>query len=288
MKLLKCKICGYDAKQLHQHIKYKHNLSGDEYKKEYGVDKLQMVTKEQCKMRSEIALNGGSNRRVEYWLNRGYSLEDAKIQVGKIQSNNGKQQKGGGASTAFQYKWWMKKHNLTKEGAIQKVYEIQSKNSNKSKRYTGQKSTPERNRKISISMSNHISTVGKKEWVGHFGDFSEYYKSKPEIELFNYIKDNINENVECNVFIGNRNVDILYKNKIIEFFGDYWHCNPNKYDNDYFHKQINLLAEEIWDNDSDKINYLKSKNYDVLVVWEYDWNKNKQNEISEIKRFLND
>jgi len=281
-------MCGYEAKQLHQHIKYKHDLSSDEYKKKYDVDKLQIVTEEQCKMRSEIALNGGSNRRVEYWINRGYSLEDAKIQVSKIQSNNGKHRNGGESSTAFQYKWWMRKHNLTEEEAIQKVYEIQSKNSSKSKKFSGKKHSDTSRRQISISMSNHISNVGKKEWIEHFGDFSMYYRSKPEIELFNYIRDNINENVECNVFVGSRNVDILCGNKIIEFFGDYWHCNPNKYKKDYFHSRIKLLAEEIWDNDNDKINYLKSKNYDVLVIWENEWSKNRDVEISKIKRFLND
>lgn len=64
MKLLKCKMCGYEAKALHQHVKYKHNLSGNEYKKKYNVDKLQILTEEQCKMRSEIAKSNWKN--IEY------------------------------------------------------------------------------------------------------------------------------------------------------------------------------------------------------------------------------
>jgi hypothetical protein len=34
-------------------------------------------------------------------------------------------------------------------------------------------------------------------------------------------------------------------NKAIEYNGDYWHCNPNKYEADYFHKKSKLTAKEI-------------------------------------------
>ena len=60
--------------------------------------------------------------------------------------------------------------------------------------------------------------------------------------------------------------DFTYKNKIIEYNGDYWHCNPRKYDANYYHQVGECTAKDIWDRDADKIALAKSKGYDVLSV----------------------
>lgn len=61
------------------------------------------------------------------------------------------------------------------------------------------------------------------------------------------------------------------KNSIVECFGDYWHCNPNKYSATYFHTRKNMTAQQIWDLDKKRIEDLQNKGYHVLVVWEKDW-----------------
>ena len=68
----------------------------------------------------------------------------------------------------------------------------------------------------------------------------------------------------------NKYADILIPsiNKIIECHGDYWHCNPEMYKSDYYHKRIHLTAQEIWNNDSLRIKILESAGYVVEVVWE--------------------
>ena len=38
----------------------------------------------------------------------------------------------------------------------------------------------------------------------------------------------------------------------IEYNGDYWYCNPNKYDASYYHKQRKMLAKDIWEYDKIK------------------------------------
>lgn len=38
--MLRCKICGYEGKQLHQHLKAVHNLSGKEYRNLYGSEEI--------------------------------------------------------------------------------------------------------------------------------------------------------------------------------------------------------------------------------------------------------
>jgi len=41
-----------------------------------------------------------------------------------------------------------------------------------------------------------------------------------------------------------KSVDIYIpdENRIIECFGDYWHCNPNRYKKDYYNTQVHLTA----------------------------------------------
>jgi hypothetical protein len=60
------------------------------------------------------------------------------------------------------------------------------------------------------------------------------------------------------------------RKKIIEFFGDYWHCNPSTYSEDFVVSQSNMTAKEIWLYDENKIKTAKERGFDVLVVWESD------------------
>lgn len=78
---------------------------------------------------------------------------------------------------------------------------------------------------------------------------------------------------------------------IIECFGDYWHCNPIKYKPEFFHEVIKKTAKEIQEKDNRKLEYYKSKGFDILIIWEYDWNNNKdfykQRIIDEINKKRN-
>jgi hypothetical protein len=70
----------------------------------------------------------------------------------------------------------------------------------------------------------------------------------------------------CDIFIPELNL-------IIEYNGDYWHCNPNKYNSDYYHKIKNKTAKEIWEYDNTKIDLIKNKGYNLEIMWESDYNK---------------
>lgn len=76
-------------------------------------------------------------------------------------------------------------------------------------------------------------------------------------------------------------------NFCIEFNGDIWHANPNK-----FNPDDNILgrrASEIWSKDEQKIKLLKNKrNIDTTIVWESDW-KNDQSGVEDtiVKKILN-
>ena len=81
--------------------------------------------------------------------------------------------------------------------------------------------------------------------------------------------------------------DFEYNNKLIEFNGDYWHCNPKQYKEDFYNKSKLLTAKEIWENDKLKIQCAQKNGYDVLVIWESEYNENPHNTLRKCIKFLN-
>lgn len=81
----------------------------------------------------------------------------------------------------------------------------------------------------------------------------------------------------------------LKNKKIIEYNGDDYHANPNKYNaNDFpnpFRKTI--TAQEIWDKDELKKKLAEKNGYKLLVIWDSEYKTNKQEIINKCKKFLN-
>jgi very-short-patch-repair endonuclease len=95
-------------------------------------------------------------------------------------------------------------------------------------------------------------------------------RSSLEEKLLPYLSD-----YENNVQISYYNVDFLNKQTkhIIEVYGDYWHCNPIKYKDDFMHHHFKITAAERRKLDEDRKQYLESLGYTVTVVWESDLSK---------------
>lgn len=100
--------------------------------------------------------------------------------------------------------------------------------------------------------------------------------SKLELSVFEYIK---NSGYLNSIRIGRYVVDFVNNANriIIECYGDYWHCNPNKYSPDYYCKGKKSTAKDIWESDNKRKLHLESLGYTVIVVWEYDIRKNGSN-----------
>jgi hypothetical protein len=106
------------------------------------------------------------------------------------------------------------------------------------------------------------------------GELKSYNRSKAEDEIIDYLK---NRNIDCqpSFNLDGKIFDIYIPkyNLLIEYNGDYWHCNPEKYDENYYHKKKDKLAKEIWEYDKNKL-YLAEKNdYTYEVIWELDYKK---------------
>lgn len=211
------------------------------------------ITTEVSKFAKESQKNRLTETQLEYWLAKGYSESEAKEKLKDRQQT------------------------FTKEKLIKKYGEVK-----------GLKKWSERQEKWKSKVFND------KQWLG--GGIS-----KVSNELFDKVIESANLNIkDCLYGIKNEkfisNKDLHYKydftylptKKIIEFHGDYWHCNPKLYKANYQHKIKNMIAQQIWDYDKEKIDLAKQNGYDVLVIWENNYRKNPDEQLKKCTQFLND
>ena len=111
--------------------------------------------------------------------------------------------------------------------------------------------------------------------------------SKPQRELYNSLCETYACKLEvllpfhtvryfADIFIPELNV-------IVEFMGNYWHCNPTMYEENYWHKKKGLCAKEIWEADKTRKEMLETFGYNVFPVWESDYTKGKDQVITLLK-----
>ena len=75
--------------------------------------------------------------------------------------------------------------------------------------------------------------------------------------------------------------------KIIEFYGDYWHCNPKTYDSDFVLSQSNKTAREVWEDDRLKNLTALENGFTVMIVWESDFKNNMEEILNKCQQWLN-
>lgn len=95
--------------------------------------------------------------------------------------------------------------------------------------------------------------------------------SKAEKELKKILED-LGYIVEPQFGIGSLKYDLYLVNHniIIEYNGDYWHCNPNKYKSNYFNQKKNMYAWQLWDQDKRKKELAEKNGHKLFIIWEAD------------------
>lgn len=257
------------------------------YSREESIKKVSLFQQEQSKK----VKNRVSNTTIEYWVHKGFSEEEAREKI--------KERQAVGRLDKF----------------IERYGEIEGKKRWEQRQLKWQKtlnnkSIEEReriNKLKGITLENMIRKWGIIDGTEKYNDWKtavrgHFQKSISDIsqELFfkilDFIEDKENvkfgkHNKEFYVFANNRiyYYDFTYKNKIIEFNGDIFHANPKIYNDDDYPNPYNkkLLAKTIWELDDIKINVAKNLGYDVLIIWERDYKKNKKNELLKCLQFLN-
>lgn len=117
--------------------------------------------------------------------------------------------------------------------------------------------------------------------------------SKISLELFDGIFKVLNDGQYHNnggeLRIGKSFVDFAYKNKIIEFNGDFWHANPKKYSSTdilKYAKNRSKPVSEIWERDKQRLKNIEDQGYKIKVVWESEFRENKEQVIKESVQWL--
>lgn len=134
-----------------------------------------------------------------------------------------------------------------------------------------------RKTKSNEELSKLRSKNAKKLWKSGLYDNTDFAikrVSKFQLKVFNSLKGEWKieypiQGKEKRYFVDIVN---LRKKIIIECFGDYWHCNPNKYIENYYHQRVHKTAKEIWAQDENRIKELEQLGYKVIIIWESDNN----------------
>lgn len=104
-------------------------------------------------------------------------------------------------------------------------------------------------------------------------------------KIINYFLDEMGIKYENEVPIGWFSADIVVENnKVIEVYGDYWHCNPRLYKAGDLVKlpSEEILVETKWAKDEHRKKFILDKGYDMLIIWEYDI----YNNVEEVKKTI--
>ncbi len=206
--------------------------------------------------------------KIEYWLEKGYSDEEAKVKLKERQ-------------TTFSKEVCIEKYG-EKEG-IKVWLERQEKWMNTMDSKTDEEKI-EINRKKLFNNSGYSKVSQELFWLVYdsYDSFknNDVHFEELNSEIIRYDKKN-KKHYRYDY------IDFSLK-KCIEFNGDYWHCNPIKYNEDYNHPIMNISAKEIWNKDKLKIKWLENRGYSVLTIWESEYRKDPETTLQKCLNFLND
>ena len=138
----------------------------------------------------------------------------------------------------------------------------------------------------------------KNRWIKTMNDKSDEEKARIlKSKVSKSISNQSNRVFECiekcfNITIKREEivtpfvVDGLYNNIIIEYYGDYWHCNPTMFDENYYHRKKRISAKELWLYDKLRVEYLKELGYSVFIIWEQDWKRKSEEIINDFAKLI--
>lgn len=154
-----------------------------------------------------------------------------------------------------------------------------------------------------------ISAYGEKEGTEIYEKYLNDTKDRKTYSKFSKVffdelkQELTNNGVNVDVFYGDDEHWRWSKSKKIYFFdfyipkirlvvelnGDYWHCNPKIYKDDYIHELRHMSAKEIWKTDEERENTIRDEmGLSLIVVWENDIRKNRKETISNLVKEINE
>lgn len=293
----------------YEFLMYKYNLSKDDAIKLMNERALERGIKIKNGLwksfdKNENFFKEKSRQSVEFWLKRGYSEEESikikdYIQKDIFEKTFKKRHENKHLYldvNTTQIGYWLKK-GFNEEESKNKISERQrtftlEKCINKYGIVSGTTIFNERQIKWSKSMKKSLLLNGNYK-----KDFSKIEKNLID-EIISRLNLNLDEHysyINNQFFIFDKDhkkyttFDFVLKDKkrVIEFNGNYWHCNPKYYKSDFFNKNKQMYAHEIWKYDKNKLLDIENRGYEVLIIWESDYKNDKEKTIQECLYFLN-
>jgi hypothetical protein len=279
-----------------------------------NVRQLEQRVKSHQKLRDADPLwdKRRSRNCQEFWISKGLSVEDAKIEVDKvmkeIHEKTSHKLKSNPDKYANKYptkvEYYLKR-GFTETEAKEKISIIQNRFSlkgciEKFGESVGTLVWKKRQEKWKHTLDSKTDSekieINKKKLMNNSG------YSKISQDLFWRVYDNFQSN---DIHFEELNSEIIrydkenkkhYKydyvdfttKKCIEFNGDYWHCNPMKYNEEFTHPIIKIKAKEIWEKDSLKNEWITQRGYKVLTIWESEYKKNPQQILEKCIKFIHE
>lgn len=115
-------------------------------------------------------------------------------------------------------------------------------------------------------------------------------KSKQETELFEYIQSNCEYKViqHYTKNLNKKEIDIYIPelNLGFEYNGTYWHMDNRFYMPNDLNKVKNETAQEIWNNEDEKIKICKKLGINLYIIKEIEWIYDNENQKSRILNII--
>lgn len=196
-----------------------------------------------------------SPRSVEYWVNKGFSIEESKNKVSECQN----------------------KFSLVK--CVEKYGEEE-----------GKKIFTERQKKWQESLykNGNLKSGYSKVSQDLFFDLLKYYENVEELNYVMFAKKGGEFVLTSDDGFYRYDFTDLLNKKIIEYNGDNYHANPDTFiitdTPNPFRK--NVTSEDIWKKDDVKLKLANKHKFDVLVIWDSEYKKDKEKVIEKCLKFL--
>ena len=264
------------------------------------MSKIFWINKGMSEEQAEFETRSQRKIHKEYWIKRGYTEEESLIKISEFQKVN---------SNIYNSKY---KNNEKFRNSIKKKrsnsieYWINLGFSNEESKL--KQSERQSTFTLEKCVERHGELVGKKVWKDrqikwnssllNNGNLKIGYSNISQI-LFDEICLKLDND---QIYYGKKNkefclangkngflydfTDLLNK-KIIEFNGDIYHGNPLIYnENDKPNPFKDLTCNQLWQKDKIKIDLAKENGFDVLVIWESEYKKDKELIVKRCLNFL--
>jgi len=147
---------------------------------------------------------------------------------------------------------------------------------------------------ISENQKKYWASLSYEDKIKRLGSFIEagrksctkFRRTSIEVKVEDWLIENGVSDFKQNITVRGFNVDFKIGNKIIECYGDYWHCNPKVFNPKQINKSLKITAEEKWLKDQERINILKSKGFEVIVFWGDEIRNDFDSVTNKLKEFL--